>query len=204
MAELFNRIIFDHVMLTRTHRNLAAGAFALAMLAGACAVQEAGGSLPPALETTSTTVLSSPTPVSSDPSLGTTVSSLLPTDPPTTLDEPPKVESTVNVDLADYAISVEAESVPAGLVTLSVVNHDSAPHNVVLLATELPVDQLPTTGIRVDEASAEIKILARTPTLEAGSTASLTASLTPGRYILVCTVPHHYVRELMVAVLTVS
>ena len=33
---------------------------------------------------------------------------------------------------------------------------------------------------------------------------SLTATLRPGRYLLVCTVPHHYVRDQMVATITVS
>jgi len=86
--------------------------------------------------------------------------------------------------------------------TLTATNLDRVPHDVVLIRTALPPDRLPTTGIRVEELDPAIEILARTPRLEPRATGSLTASLAPGTYVLVCSVPHHYVREAMVATIT--
>ena len=63
---------------------------------------------------------------------------------------------------------------------------------------------MPTAGILVDEENPAMSILARTPRLRAATSGSFTASLTAGTYVLVCTVPHHHVREAMVATLTVT
>jgi len=116
----------------------------------------------------------------------------------------PELATTVDVALADYAIAVTPRSVSAGNVTLSVVNEDSAPHNVVLVATDRTPETLPTIAIRVDELSAEIEVLGRTPTLRHDDSTTVTASLEPGSYVLVCTVPHHYTREMMVTTLSVA
>lgn len=112
--------------------------------------------------------------------------------------------ATVEVNLAHYAIELSQTSVAAAAVNLVVSNRDGVPHDVVLLATDLTADALPTAGIRFDEQSAQVRVLGRSPTLAARGTASLTLPLLPGRYVLVCTVPHHYVREAMVATLTVN
>lgn len=112
--------------------------------------------------------------------------------------------ATVDVNLADYAIELSQTTVAAAAVNFAVSNRDAVPHDVVVLATDLSADALPTAGIRVDEQSGQLRVLGRSPTLPARGTASLTVPLLPGRYVLVCTVPHHYVREAMVATLTVS
>lgn len=113
-------------------------------------------------------------------------------------------QTAIEVRLHDYAIEPRANTVPAGRVTLKATNRDDVPHDVVLLRTTLPPDRLPRSGIRVDEADGAIEVLARTARLSPQDTGSFSASLGPGAYVLVCTVPHHYVREAMVATITVS
>lgn len=116
----------------------------------------------------------------------------------------PSLARVVEVQLDDYAVSIAPLSVAAGGVTVSVSNGDAAPHDIVLVATDLPADRLPTRGIRVDETSPDLRILARTPTLAPGGRSTISAELRPGRYLLLCTVPHHYVRNMMVATLVVE
>ena len=113
-------------------------------------------------------------------------------------------QAAVEVRLDHYAIEPDRVTAPAGTVTLTATNLDRVPHDVVLMRTALPPDRLPTTGIRVDELDPAIEVLARTPRLEPQATGSLTASLAPGTYVLVCSVPHHDVREAMVATITAS
>lgn len=106
--------------------------------------------------------------------------------------------------LHDYSLSPATLATESGQVTLTAVNRDRAPHDVVILATELPPDRLPTAGIRVDEANPAVTVVARTSTIPSRGSAQVSASLGPGRYVLVCTVPHHYVREMMVGTLVVQ
>ena len=121
---------------------------------------------------------------------------------PTTTTPPPP--SRVALQLDNYTIEPGAFTTSEGAVTVAADNVDGVPHDVVLLRTDLPPDRLPTTGIRVDEASPALSILGRTPRLAAGQSGDFTVGLTQGTYILVCTVPHHYVREAMVSILTVT
>lgn len=106
--------------------------------------------------------------------------------------------------LDHYAIEPRVDVVPAGEVRIDATNRDRVPHDVVLIRTRLRPDQLPTSGIRVDESAPSIAVLARTARLAPQDSDSFSAFMAPGVYVLVCTVPHHYVREAMVATITVS
>jgi uncharacterized cupredoxin-like copper-binding protein len=124
--------------------------------------------------------------------------------PAATTTEQPQVVAVVNAALDDYTIRVTRNPVRADHLTIRVVNADSVPHNLTLIATRRPPEPLPTSGIRVDVSNPAIRVLAATPMLRPSRSDSLTAVVHPGRYILVCTVPHHYVRSHMVATLTVK
>ena len=102
-----------------------------------------------------------------------------------------------------YAIEPSAIQAVAGPITLTATN-DDVPHDVTLIRTALAAGELPTNGIRVDETSPDIEILGRTPRLAPEESGSFTTSLSAGTYILVCTVPHHDVREGMLVTLTIT
>ena len=122
----------------------------------------------------------------------------------TSMPPPSRDPLPLKVTLADYEIRPATTIVPAGAYQLAVTNTDRAPHDVVLLQTTLALDDLPTTGIRVDEHDRRLDLRARTATIEPGGSGSLVATLRPGTYVLVCTVPHHYVRDRMAIELTVA
>lgn len=79
---------------------------------------------------------------------------------------------------------------------------DVVPHDVTLIRTDS--FGLPTSGGRIEERSPSMTILSRTPRLAPREPASFTVSLTAGRYLMVCTVPHHYICEAMVTTLSVT
>jgi uncharacterized cupredoxin-like copper-binding protein len=60
--------------------------------------------------------------------------------------------------------------------------------------TDLPEDQLPTASTGdVNETGPGVTRVAATPsTTSPGGTQQLTATLTPGRYVLICNLPAHY------------
>ena len=134
----------------------------------------------------------------------TTAPSASPTTVASVTTSQPPAPTSLDVTLEDYAILPAATVVPAGELLINVVNRDPAPHDVTILRTGLPPDQLPTAGISVDESDPALEVVARTPRLDPLGAGTITTVVGPGTYVLVCTVPHHYVREAMVAVLTVS
>lgn len=135
---------------------------------------------------------------------GTTRSQEVPSRATSVTSAPPPEPAAVEVRLDHYAIEPGALTVPAGVVTLTAPNRDRVPHDVVLIHTALAPDALPTNGVRLDEDSPAITVLARTARLAPDETGYLTATLQAGTYILVCSVPHHYVREAMVAAMTAT
>lgn len=126
--------------------------------------------------------------------------------PPTapTADEPVPARDpeVVALELRDYEVLPTQLALVEGAYTFNATNDDGVPHDVTLIRTDLPVDALPTSGARLVEDDLDVR--ARTSTIVGGDVGTLAAVLRPGRYLLVCTVPHHYVRERMVAEVVVS
>lgn len=122
----------------------------------------------------------------------------------TTTLTPRRDPETFSVVVDDYQIRPATNTLAAGAYSFLVFNEDDAPHDVVLIETELPIDGLPTAGIRVDEQDNRLSVRARTSRIGPSGVGSLMATLQPGRYLLVCTVPHHYVRDLMAVELRVT
>ena len=131
----------------------------------------------------------------------TTSTTTMPSPTSTTTTVPPM--STLAIELDHYAIHPADTTVVAGRVALDVRNLDTAPHDVTLVATSVTASELPTSGIVIDEDDPRIDVLARTPRLGAGSEGVIDVELDSGTYVLVCSVPHHYVRNGMAAVLEV-
>ena len=98
--------------------------------------------------------------------------------------------TAIEVRLDHYAIEPGANTAPTGRITLNASNRDAVLHDVVVVRTSLARDRLPRSGNRVDESSPSIDILARTDPLKPQSSGSFSATLGPGTYLLVCTVPH--------------
>lgn len=135
---------------------------------------------PPAANTTSSTARSTPTVTEARPA-----------------------PAVVTVRLDDYAIQPSSVVAPAGEVTFQATNGDAVPHDLVVVRAAV-AGRLPTSGIRLDEADPRIEVVGRTPRLSPNASASVTATLAPGSYVLVCSVPHHYVRDSMAAALTIT
>ncbi len=101
------------------------------------------------------------------------------------------------------AVTTFASSAPAGDVTFDVKNLGTIDHELVVIKTDLPFDQIPivdggdppapvTTGAdKIDEANN----IGETgdPNLKPGETRSFTIKgLAPGHYVLVCNIAKHY------------
>ncbi|HSL66627.1 MAG TPA: hypothetical protein VK977_00515 [Actinomycetota bacterium] len=97
---------------------------------------------------------------------------------------------TVSVTLQEWAVIPAQNSVGAGSVTFDVTNDGPEhPHELVVIATDLAPDALPTTHEgAVDEDGEGIEVIGEIEEFDPGEAQSATFDLSPGSYVLVCNV----------------
>jgi len=163
----------------RNHKLIIVGAIvALATIAASCG--DSGSSSTPAATTTTAAA-----PAATSPDDGNTVYVT--------------ANDTKGVN-ADMSYDVSTTTVKAGEVTFVLDNFGTVPHEVVVIKTDVPFDQL-VIGSN-DRISEDLSIgeISETP---AGQSASAQFALEPGNYVLVCNIEGHY-RLGMRAALTVT
>lgn len=99
--------------------------------------------------------------------------------------------TTVAVTLTDSAIKPAQAAVPSGTVTFAVSNRGSVIHELVLLKTDQPQNQLPADPTKPAEVQ-EPGYLGKTQLLAPGASGTLMLALPPGSYVLICNQPAHY------------
>jgi uncharacterized cupredoxin-like copper-binding protein len=97
--------------------------------------------------------------------------------------------TTVGITLEDGVLTPDTDSAPAGEVTFDVSNEGTVTHEFVIIRTDLAPDELPVDSDgAVDESSADIEVVDEIEDIEPGATASVTADLDAGSYVLICNV----------------
>ncbi len=103
---------------------------------------------------------------------------------------------SVGVTLKDFSISFAEPSVKTGQVTFAIKNDGPSLHEFVILQTDLAPTALPTheeKGVKVaDEES--LKGMAEKEDIAPGTSTTLTVSLPPGNYVMICNIPGHYIQ----------
>jgi uncharacterized cupredoxin-like copper-binding protein len=91
-------------------------------------------------------------------------------------------------------LTATPESVPAGDVTFTVKNEGTIDHEMVVLKTDTPYDQLPVGQSEPDKVD-ETNNVGETgePDVKPGETRTFTIkNMTAGNYVLVCNIAKHY------------
>lgn len=99
--------------------------------------------------------------------------------------------SAITATLTDTAIQLDQSSAPVGTVTFTARNTGTVIHSLMLIKTDVAVDKLaadPNDATRVAKTG-EVKETAQIPV---GGTASFSARLAAGNYVLVCNEPGHF------------
>lgn len=94
----------------------------------------------------------------------------------------------------DFAITLGSPSAPEGSVSFDVTNRGPSIHELLVLRTALPADRLPviSSESRVDEQAKGVTPVALEQDIAPGSEATLTVTLAPGHYAVICNLPRHY------------
>ena len=105
---------------------------------------------------------------------------------------------SVGVTLTDKGVTLAQTSVNAGAVTFSVKNSGTIEHELVVIKTDVPADKIqpdPDEAGKMSEAGS----LGESGDLTAGEAKDFTLNLTPGKYVLMCNQPGHYMVGMHVA-----
>ncbi len=89
---------------------------------------------------------------------------------------------------AAMTMTVSPGSVAAGKVTFTVSNSGTVIHEMVVLKTDTPFDQIPIVKNKISESSS----VGEVADIGKGKTKSGTFKLKAGSYVLVCNVSKHY------------
>jgi uncharacterized cupredoxin-like copper-binding protein len=103
---------------------------------------------------------------------------------------PTQPAGSVLVELKDspFTVVVANTTLPAGSNTFFVRNVGSAAHDLTIIKTDLPPDQLPQEGGKAKEDGR----VGGTATLSPGQSTTLTIALPAGKYVFICNEPGHY------------
>ncbi len=106
------------------------------------------------------------------------------------VDEP--LSDRLRVKLDEYKLKPDIASVKAGAVRIQADNVGDGEHELVVAASDLKPAKLPTTGDGdVDEDA--LDVIGEIPEMPPGKTGTTTLDLPPGKYVMFCNVPGHYV-----------
>ena len=97
----------------------------------------------------------------------------------------------VAVSLTDIAIKLDQGWTTAGPVTFSIKNVGTVAHQLVVLKTDIPQNQIPVSTTSPGTVT-QPGFLGTTAIINPGGSAMLTLSLTSGNYVLLCNQPAHY------------
>lgn len=101
------------------------------------------------------------------------------------------VATSVNATLKEMSIGLDRAYAARGSVTFSVTNAGTVVHEFVVLKTDIAEGALPPS---TDEAGKvqEVGHVDEIGSIDPGTTKTLTVSLEPGKYLLICNEPGHY------------
>jgi len=110
----------------------------------------------------------------------------------------PGTGGQVSVTLTDTGVTLAQTSVSSGPVTFKVKNAGSIVHELVVVRTDIAQDKIQASPDEPSEMSEE-GTQGESGDLEAGLTKDFTLNLSPGKYVLMCNQPGHYMAGMHIA-----
>lgn len=96
----------------------------------------------------------------------------------------------ISADLKEFSITLGRATATAGTVQFNVKNSGAVVHEFVVLDTDTPANGLTVTGETVSEDG--LAVVNEIEDIAVGATPTLTVTLTPGHYAIICNVEGHY------------
>jgi uncharacterized cupredoxin-like copper-binding protein len=102
---------------------------------------------------------------------------------------------------ADFTVTSNERTVPAGLVDLDVTNAGPLPHELILFKTDFTDDKLPLDrdGRVIEDAEGIVNAFDTGDNIPAGENRHFDIALTAGNYVMLCNLPTHYGKGMHIA-----
>jgi len=99
-----------------------------------------------------------------------------------------RTETTVDVTLKEWSITLSQQSAPAGDITFDLKNEGPEhEHQMLIVRTDFAPDKLPTKANgTVDEGADGVKVVGRISKFDKGERSSGVYTLKAGKYVLIC------------------
>jgi uncharacterized cupredoxin-like copper-binding protein len=109
-------------------------------------------------------------------------------------DEPTIQGTPLNVLLTDFEVEQDAAIVPAGTVSLRILNEGPTTHELIVVRTDTAPDKLPLQddGLTVDEEGPGITFLDEAEGLDIDDRQTMVLDLEAGNYVMYCNLEGHY------------
>jgi uncharacterized cupredoxin-like copper-binding protein len=105
---------------------------------------------------------------------------------------------SVSVTLTDKGVTLAQSTINAGQVTFKVKNTGTIEHELVVIKTDVAADKISPDPDEPGKMSEEGS-LGESGDMPIGTAKDFTLTLTPGRYVLMCNQPGHYMVGMHVA-----
>jgi uncharacterized cupredoxin-like copper-binding protein len=108
--------------------------------------------------------------------------------------EPTPSGTPVNVRLEDFKVQRDAAVVPAGTVSLRILNQGPTSHQLIVVRTDRAPDKLPLQrdGLTVNEEAPGIELVDEVGGLDIDDRQTLVLDLAAGNYVMYCNLEGHY------------
>lgn len=104
-----------------------------------------------------------------------------------------KVSNDVTGAVHEWEVEVDAHNAVAGNVNFTMTNDGTIQHEFLVVKTDIPDGEIPLgTNNRFDEELPGISVIDEIPEWAAGETKTLSLTLEPGNYQLLCNIDGHY------------
>jgi uncharacterized cupredoxin-like copper-binding protein len=102
--------------------------------------------------------------------------------------------TVVNATVREWRLTADISMVPAGPVKFTTANLGTINHEFVVVRTDIPDGQIPLDGDLFSEDTPGVWSPGKISELTPNTVGEAVIDLEPGRYQLVCNIPHHYHR----------
>jgi len=102
------------------------------------------------------------------------------------------VSNDVTGSVLEWEVIVDATAAQAGVVDFTITNDGTIGHEFLIVKTDAAPGEIPLVGDRFSEDADGIEVIDEIGEFAQGTTETLTVTLDPGSYQLVCNLPGHY------------
>ena len=107
-------------------------------------------------------------------------------------DTPPPAGTTIAVSLREFSLALAAGTALSGLVTFSLSNDGTIPHDFAVIMTDLAPDALPVDPATYQVRLSGLNLVRFQPPFGSGASVQVPVDLPAGNYVLICNVASHY------------